>query len=192
MPHVGSSSAEDLASSDEIKVFKDEGEDEKRSSADLTDLKSSLITESDQVMCPTDRLRSDVWPAPRWSQPAIAHRIGCWMSQICAAATLCPTGLSYHHSSVSGTISKSMVPVCSIHSSTPSPSSNLFITFPLSLSRTSRLPMITLVYPRTVWLPASMTHTVRWLCLWPISLPLVGLPTLPRLQPLHSFAFLSQ
>ncbi|UXI14516.1 pangolin [Sarcoptes scabiei] len=43
---VGSSSAEDLASSDEIKVFKDEGEDEKRASADLTDLKSSLITES--------------------------------------------------------------------------------------------------------------------------------------------------
>lgn len=47
---VGSSSAEDLASSDEIKVFKDEGEDEKRASADLTDLKSSLITESDQVI----------------------------------------------------------------------------------------------------------------------------------------------
>ena len=51
MPHVGSSSAEDLASSDEIKVFEDEGEEEreKRASADLTDLKSSLITEGDQV-----------------------------------------------------------------------------------------------------------------------------------------------
>lgn len=49
MPHVGNSSTEDLASSDEIKVFKDEGEDEKRASADLTDLKSSLITEGDQV-----------------------------------------------------------------------------------------------------------------------------------------------
>ena len=46
---VGNQSAEDLASSDEIKVFKFEGEDEKRASADLTDLKSSLITESDQV-----------------------------------------------------------------------------------------------------------------------------------------------
>lgn len=50
MPHVGSSSAEDLASSDEIKVFKDEGEDEKRASADLTDLKSSLISDGDQVI----------------------------------------------------------------------------------------------------------------------------------------------
>nr|XP_027204519.1 uncharacterized protein LOC113798220 [Dermatophagoides pteronyssinus] len=43
---VGNQSAEDLASSDEIKVFKFEGEDEKRASADLTDLKSSLITET--------------------------------------------------------------------------------------------------------------------------------------------------
>lgn len=50
MPHVGGSSAEDLASSDEIKVFEDEGEEtEVRASADLTDLKSSLITEGDQV-----------------------------------------------------------------------------------------------------------------------------------------------
>lgn len=49
MPHVGNSSTEDLASSDEIKVFKDEGDDEKRASADLTDLKSSLITEGVQV-----------------------------------------------------------------------------------------------------------------------------------------------
>ncbi|KAH9389957.1 hypothetical protein TYRP_007506 [Tyrophagus putrescentiae] len=48
MPHVGSSSTDDLASSDEIKVFKDEGEDEKRASADLTDLKSSLISDGDQ------------------------------------------------------------------------------------------------------------------------------------------------
>lgn len=49
MPHAGSSSSstEDLASSDEIKVFKDEGDE--RVSADLTDIKSSLITEGDQV-----------------------------------------------------------------------------------------------------------------------------------------------
>jgi len=53
MPHVGSASnGEDLASSDEIKVFKDEGEEEKRASAEnLTELKSSLITEGEQV-CP--------------------------------------------------------------------------------------------------------------------------------------------
>ena len=49
MPHVGSASGDDLASSDEIKVFKDEGEDEKRASENLTDLKSSLITEGEQV-----------------------------------------------------------------------------------------------------------------------------------------------
>lgn len=50
MPHVGGTpNAEDLASSDEIKVFKEEGDDEKRASAELTDLKSSLITEGDQV-----------------------------------------------------------------------------------------------------------------------------------------------
>lgn len=51
MPVGSSSAAEDLASSDEIKVFEDEGDgdDMGRPSADLTDLKSSLITESDQV-----------------------------------------------------------------------------------------------------------------------------------------------
>ncbi|OQR68519.1 hypothetical protein BIW11_12863 [Tropilaelaps mercedesae] len=37
-----------LASSDEIKVFKDEGEDEERSE-NLTDLKSSLINEGDKA-----------------------------------------------------------------------------------------------------------------------------------------------
>lgn len=37
-----------LASSDEIKVFKDEGEDEERSE-NLTDLKSSLINEGVRI-----------------------------------------------------------------------------------------------------------------------------------------------
>ncbi|OTF77420.1 hypothetical protein BLA29_014336, partial [Euroglyphus maynei] len=55
---VGNTSAEDLASSDEIKVFKFEGEDEKRASAaDLIDLKSSLITESDQKKNPSKTTR---------------------------------------------------------------------------------------------------------------------------------------
>lgn len=51
MPHVGTASGgEDLASSDEIKVFKDEGdEEENRSSENLTDLKSSLVTEGEEV-----------------------------------------------------------------------------------------------------------------------------------------------
>lgn len=47
-----------LASSDEIKVFDDEGGDEERSSENLTDLKSSLITEGEGVSsidCRRDR-----------------------------------------------------------------------------------------------------------------------------------------
>lgn len=51
MPHVSSSGGDDLGSTDEVKVFKDEGdgEDEKRSSENLTEEKSSLIdlTESE-------------------------------------------------------------------------------------------------------------------------------------------------
>ncbi|XP_066901096.1 protein pangolin, isoforms A/H/I/S isoform X7 [Halyomorpha halys] len=51
MPHVSSGSGgDDLGSTDEVKVFKDEGEDEKRSSENLTEEKSSLIdlTESEE------------------------------------------------------------------------------------------------------------------------------------------------
>lgn len=52
MPHISSGSGgDDLGSTDEVKVFKDEGdgEDEKRSSENLTEEKSSLIdlTESE-------------------------------------------------------------------------------------------------------------------------------------------------
>lgn len=49
MPHVSSSGGGDDFSNDEVKVFKDEGEDEKRSSENLTEEKSSLIdlTESE-------------------------------------------------------------------------------------------------------------------------------------------------
>ncbi|XP_018331086.1 uncharacterized protein LOC108741017 [Agrilus planipennis] len=52
MPHVSSTGGDDLCSTDEVKVFKDEGdgEDEKRSSENLTEEKSSLIdlTESEE------------------------------------------------------------------------------------------------------------------------------------------------
>ncbi|XP_011305533.1 protein pangolin, isoforms A/H/I/S isoform X3 [Fopius arisanus] len=51
MPHVSSNGGgDDLCSEDEVKVFKDEGEDEKRSSENLTEEKSSLIdlTESEE------------------------------------------------------------------------------------------------------------------------------------------------
>lgn len=60
MPHAHSSSAassggDDLGSTDEVKVFKDEGdgEDEKRSSENLLEEKSSLIdwTESEVSAC---------------------------------------------------------------------------------------------------------------------------------------------
>ncbi|KAH9361693.1 hypothetical protein HPB48_005154 [Haemaphysalis longicornis] len=53
MPH--GSGGDDLASSDEIKVFKDEGEEEKRSSENLTDLKSSLVTEGEEQDVSTAR-----------------------------------------------------------------------------------------------------------------------------------------
>ena len=49
MPHVSGGSGSDDFCSDEVKVFKDEGEDEKKSSENLTEEKSSLIdlTESE-------------------------------------------------------------------------------------------------------------------------------------------------
>lgn len=49
MPHVGSGGGSDDFSNDEVKVFKDEGEDEKRASENLIEEKSSLIdlTESE-------------------------------------------------------------------------------------------------------------------------------------------------
>ncbi|KYN39148.1 Protein pangolin, isoforms A/H/I [Trachymyrmex septentrionalis] len=52
MPHVSSSGGgDDLGSEDEVKVFKDEGEEEKRSSENLTEDKSDLIdlTESEYI-----------------------------------------------------------------------------------------------------------------------------------------------
>lgn len=50
MPHVSSGAGgDDLGSTDEVKVFKEEGDDEKRSSENLTEEKTSLIdlTESE-------------------------------------------------------------------------------------------------------------------------------------------------
>lgn len=50
MPHVSSSGGDDLASSDEIKVFKDEGEEENRSSDEnLAEDKVVLVTETEEV-----------------------------------------------------------------------------------------------------------------------------------------------
>lgn len=57
MPHVSSSGGDDLGSTDEVKVFKDEGdgEDEKRSSENLTEEKSSLIDLTESEVNVTNR-----------------------------------------------------------------------------------------------------------------------------------------
>lgn len=48
MPHVNSSGGDDLASTDEVKVYKDEGDEEKRSSENLSEDKLGLVTESEE------------------------------------------------------------------------------------------------------------------------------------------------
>ena len=52
MPHVNSSGGDDLASTDEVKVYKDEGEEEKRSSENLSEDKLGLVTETEEVRNP--------------------------------------------------------------------------------------------------------------------------------------------
>lgn len=72
MPHVSSSGGDDLGSTDEVKVFKDEGdgEDEKRSSENLTEEKSSLIdlTES-EVKDDATRRDASFFPPTRQPPP---------------------------------------------------------------------------------------------------------------------------
>ncbi|ELU10027.1 hypothetical protein CAPTEDRAFT_193320 [Capitella teleta] len=49
MPHVNSSGGgEDLASTDEVKVYDDEGEEEQRSSENLSEDKLGLVTETEE------------------------------------------------------------------------------------------------------------------------------------------------
>lgn len=57
MPHVNSSGGDDLASTDEVKVYKDEGEEEKRSSENLSEDKLGLVTETEEVRSTMDALR---------------------------------------------------------------------------------------------------------------------------------------
>ena len=47
MPHVSSSGGDDLASSDEVKVYKDEGEEENPSAENLAEDKVGLVTEGE-------------------------------------------------------------------------------------------------------------------------------------------------
>ena len=49
MPHGRSADGDDFASTDEVKVYKDEGEDEKRSSENLSEEKLGLVTETEEV-----------------------------------------------------------------------------------------------------------------------------------------------
>jgi len=49
MPHGPTADGDDFASTDEVKVYKDEGEDEKRSSENLSEEKFGLVTETEEV-----------------------------------------------------------------------------------------------------------------------------------------------
>ncbi|XP_041364003.1 protein pangolin, isoforms A/H/I/S-like isoform X2 [Gigantopelta aegis] len=48
MPHMSSGGSEDFYSKDEVKVYKDEGDEEKRSSENLSEEKFGLVTESEE------------------------------------------------------------------------------------------------------------------------------------------------
>lgn len=52
MPHVNSGGSEDFFSNDEVKVYKDEGEEEQRSSENLSEDKLGLVTETEEVTYP--------------------------------------------------------------------------------------------------------------------------------------------
>lgn len=57
MPHVNSGAGgDDLGSTDEVKVFKEEGDDEKRSSENLTEEKTSLIDLTESEVSVTRKL----------------------------------------------------------------------------------------------------------------------------------------
>ena len=49
MPHGRATDGDDFASTDEVKIYKDEGEDEKRSSENLSEEKFGLVTETEEV-----------------------------------------------------------------------------------------------------------------------------------------------
>ena len=48
-PSAVESTGDDFASTDEVKVYKDEGEDEQRSSENLSEDKLGLVTETEEV-----------------------------------------------------------------------------------------------------------------------------------------------
>lgn len=73
MPHMSSGGSEDFYSTDEVKVYKDEGnkDEEKRSSENLTEEKLGLVTESEEVSVglPSNKCQAfDLFSPPPRSQ----------------------------------------------------------------------------------------------------------------------------
>ena len=69
MPHMSSGGSEDFYSTDEVKVYKDEGnkDEEKRSSENLTEEKLGLVTESEEVSLSSNKCRAfDLLPRSGW------------------------------------------------------------------------------------------------------------------------------
>ena len=64
MPHMSSGGSEDFYSTDEVKVYKDEGNDdeEKRSSENLNEEKLGLVTESEEVSARLSSLQTNAEP----------------------------------------------------------------------------------------------------------------------------------
>jgi len=70
--------SDDLASTDEIKVYKDEGDDEKRSSEILSEEKFGLVTETEDVCAPSSSFIIVVYKAPlnetQWRRKYVYNR----------------------------------------------------------------------------------------------------------------------
>ncbi|KAG8227599.1 hypothetical protein J437_LFUL008435 [Ladona fulva] len=108
MPHVSSGGGgDDLGSTDEVKVFKDEGEDEKRSSENLTEEKSSLIDLTESERCMLSKMCELSGGGIAWASNAAAryHVEGSFWGGL--APVTCPIG--------SLSLTKELVPVRGKH-----------------------------------------------------------------------------
>ena len=94
MPHVNSSGGDDLASTDEVKVYKDEGEEEKRSSENLSEEKLGLVTETEEVgWAPSSfKIEKNLGLSLMFGinfvafqvMPCLVHRLGLIMDIMCS------------------------------------------------------------------------------------------------------------
>ncbi|XP_013385961.1 transcription factor 7-like 2 isoform X1 [Lingula anatina] len=76
MPHVSSSGGDDLASSDEVKVYKDEGEEGEPSSENLSEDKLGLVTETEEgksSTIPSENYSRNVKEGPPPEHNGIKH-----------------------------------------------------------------------------------------------------------------------